>query len=56
MNENLKVSFYLKRERKEEKKALAFLYKLEKATIELVAINQKVIDLTKEFEEKHLKK
>ena len=39
-----------------EKKALAFLYKLEKATIELVAINQKVIDLTEEFEEKYLRK
>ena len=37
-----------------EKKALAFLYKLEKATIELVGINQKIIDLTEEFEEKYL--
>jgi hypothetical protein len=37
-----------------EKKALAFLYKLEKATMELVAINQKIIDLTAEFERKHL--
>jgi hypothetical protein len=39
-----------------EKKALAFLYKLEKATIELVTINQKIIDLTEEFEEKYLLK
>ena len=38
-----------------EKKALAFLYRLEKATIELVTINQKVIDLTAEFEKKYLK-
>ena len=37
-----------------EKKALAFLYKLENATRELVAINQKVIDLTAEFERKYL--
>jgi hypothetical protein len=37
-----------------EKKALAFLYKLEKATMELVAINQKIIDLTAEFEREHL--
>lgn len=39
-----------------EKKALAFLYKLEQATKELVAINQKIIDLTAEFEEKWLQK
>ncbi|MDR3226992.1 MAG: hypothetical protein LBT56_04905, partial [Prevotellaceae bacterium] len=37
-----------------EKKALAFLYKLEKATLELVALNQKIIDLTAEFEHKYL--
>ncbi|MDR0349238.1 MAG: MobA protein [Tannerella sp.] len=37
-----------------EKKALAFLYKLEKVTMELVTINQKIIDLTAEFERKHL--
>jgi hypothetical protein len=37
-----------------EKKALAFLYRLEKATMELVAIHQKVLDLTDEFECKHL--
>ncbi|MDR1951288.1 MAG: hypothetical protein LBP96_03560 [Bacteroidales bacterium] len=39
-----------------EKKALAFLYKLEQATRELVEINQKIIDLTEEFEEKWLQK
>jgi len=38
-----------------EKMALAFLYKLEKATIELVATNRKIEELTKEFEEKYLK-
>lgn len=37
-----------------EKKALAFLYKLEQATIELARLNQKVIALTAEFEAKHL--
>ncbi|MDR2064764.1 MAG: hypothetical protein LBP85_03525 [Prevotellaceae bacterium] len=39
-----------------EKKALAFLYRLEQATRELVATNQKIIDLTKEFEIKWLQK
>jgi hypothetical protein len=39
-----------------EKKALAFLYKLEKATLELVALNQKIVELTKEFEERWLQK
>ena len=38
-----------------EKKALAFLYKLEQATRDLVGINQKIIDLTAEFESKYLK-
>jgi hypothetical protein len=38
-----------------EKKALAFLYKLENATRELVVVNQKIIDLTKEFEAKWLR-
>ncbi|GHT88584.1 hypothetical protein FACS189474_4090 [Bacteroidia bacterium] len=38
-----------------EKVALALLYKLEKATIELVAINKQVMDLAKEFERKYLK-
>jgi hypothetical protein len=39
-----------------EKKALAFLYKLEKATLELVAINKQVIELTEDFEDKWLRK
>jgi hypothetical protein len=38
-----------------EKTTLALLYKLEKATMELVAINKEIVDLTKEFERKHLK-
>jgi hypothetical protein len=37
-----------------EKKALAYLYKLEKATIELVAIHKQIQDLTAEFERKYL--
>lgn len=39
-----------------EKKALAFLYKLEKATQELVAINRQIIQLTEEFEQRWLQK
>jgi hypothetical protein len=39
-----------------EKKALAFLYKLEKATLELVAIHKQIQELTNEFEQKYLKK
>ncbi|GHU65561.1 hypothetical protein FACS1894123_11550 [Bacteroidia bacterium] len=39
-----------------EKMALAMLYRLEKATIELVTINQKIVELTEEFEEKWLRK
>jgi hypothetical protein len=39
-----------------EKKALIFLGQLEKATLELVAINKQVMDLTHEFEEKWLQK
>ncbi len=39
-----------------EKKALAFLYKLEKATLELVALNRQIIELTQEFETKYLSK
>ena len=39
-----------------EKKASAYLYKLEKQTAELAVICQKIIQLTAEFEEKHLKK
>ena len=37
-----------------EKKALAFLYKLEQETRDLVAINRQIIDLTAEFERKYL--
>ncbi|RYJ45424.1 conjugal transfer protein MobA [Flavobacterium beibuense] len=39
-----------------EKKAAAALYKLEKQTIELVAISKKIIELTTEFEANHLNK
>ena len=39
-----------------EKKALAFLNQLEKATLELVVINKQVMDLTREFEERWLQK
>jgi hypothetical protein len=39
-----------------EKKALAFLNQLEKATLELVAINKQVMDLTREFEDQWLQK
>ena len=39
-----------------EKKALAYLYKLEKKTAEFAVLSQKIISLTEEFEEKHLKK
>jgi hypothetical protein len=39
-----------------ERKALAFLNQLEKATLELVAINKQVMDLTREFEERWLQK
>ena len=38
-----------------EKKALAFLYKLENATRELIEIHKQVMDLTAEFEQKYLK-
>lgn len=38
-----------------EKKALAFLYKLEQVTIELVQLNQQVIALTAKFEQTYLK-
>ena len=37
-----------------EKRALALLYKLEKTTIELIVLNKKIMELTREFEEKHL--
>lgn len=39
-----------------EKKAAAFLYKLEKQTAEMAMLCQKIIQLTDEFETKHLKK
>ncbi|WP_217447534.1 conjugal transfer protein MobA [Maribellus comscasis] len=39
-----------------ERKALVFLNQLEKATLELVAINKQVMDLTREFEEQWLQK
>ena len=39
-----------------EKKASAYLYKQEKETAELAVLCQKIIKLTAEFEEKHLKK
>ncbi len=39
-----------------EKKAAAFLFKLEKQTAEMAVLCQKIIQLTKEFEAKHLKK
>lgn len=38
-----------------ERKAAAMLYKLEKQTIEMVEIFKKVMQLTEEFEQKHLK-
>lgn len=39
-----------------EKKAAAYLYKLEKQTAEMAILCQKIIHLTAEFEAKHLKK
>ncbi|MBO9676380.1 MAG: hypothetical protein J7577_23260 [Sphingobacteriaceae bacterium] len=39
-----------------EKKASAYLFKLEKQTLEMVKLCKEIIDITKEFEEKHLKK
>ena len=39
-----------------EKKAAAFLYKLEKQTAEMAMLCQKIIQLTAEFEAEHLKK
>ena len=39
-----------------EKKAAAFLYKLEKQTAEMTVLCQKIIHITEEFEAKHLKK
>ncbi|MBO9584410.1 MAG: hypothetical protein J7574_09655 [Flavobacterium sp.] len=39
-----------------EKKALAYLYKLEKLTIELAVLGNKIVELTQEFETNYLKK
>lgn len=39
-----------------EKKAAAFLYKLEKQTIEMAALCRKIIQISDEFETKYLKK
>ncbi|MDR6919508.1 conjugal transfer protein MobA [Chryseobacterium sp. 2987] len=39
-----------------EKKASAYLFKLENQTAELAQLCQKIIDLTHEFEKKHLEK
>lgn len=39
-----------------EKKASAYLYKLEKQTAEMAVLCQKIIQLTEEFEAKYLKK
>jgi len=39
-----------------EKKAAAFLYKLEKQTAEMAALCQKIIQITEEFDAKYLKK
>ncbi|OFV12515.1 hypothetical protein HMPREF3127_16025 [Sphingobacterium sp. HMSC13C05] len=39
-----------------EKKAAAFLYKLEKQTAEMAMLCQKIIQITEKFEEEHLKK
>jgi hypothetical protein len=39
-----------------EKKASAYLFKLEKQTAEMAELCRKVIELTKEFEKKHLQK
>lgn len=35
-----------------EKKALAFLYKMEQATRDLISVNKEIIQITKEIEEK----
>ncbi|MDR6920009.1 conjugal transfer protein MobA [Chryseobacterium sp. 2987] len=39
-----------------EKKAAALLFKLEKQTIEMVELFKKVVQLTEEFNQKHIKK
>lgn len=38
-----------------EKEASAYLYKLEKQTVEMVLVFRKVVELTKEFDRKYLK-
>ncbi len=37
-----------------EKRGLQMLYRLEKAMMELVVISRQIVDLTREFEERHL--
>jgi hypothetical protein len=39
-----------------EKRALALLYKLEKATLELILLSKQIIALTREYERKWLQK
>lgn len=39
-----------------EKRGLSMLYRLEKATMELVVLSKKIVELTHEFEEKWLQK
>ena len=39
-----------------EKKALAALYKLERYTMELVRTNKEILHLSKEFEQKYLRR
>ncbi|MCT1524736.1 conjugal transfer protein MobA [Sphingobacterium hotanense] len=39
-----------------EKKAAAYLYKLEKQTVEMVELFKEVVQITAEFDKKHLKK
>ena len=39
-----------------EKKALAYLYKLEKQTIEMAMLFKKIVEITEEFDRNYLKK
>ena len=39
-----------------EKRALSYLYKLEKYTIELITVSKEILELTKKFEDKWLQK
>lgn len=39
-----------------EKRGLAMLYRLEKTTVELVVLSKQIIQLTREYEEKYLRK